>query len=397
MGVCYGKQCVKEIAVEASVAGIKEAEADVSVAGTLLAKTSAMTKPLAKTDEDVPGTSFDVPEIENLYFDSFVKTLPSMRGKRVAITGCTTGTGFVTALTVARAGASIVMLNRPSERATNAERQIRDAVPGVEAVTITCDLQSMKSVSEVASLFAARFPDGGLDVLVCNAGVLLIADQATEDGFDIQVQTNHLSHFMLVRDLMPELEKAAAATGDARVVHATSNARNIPLQNGGTGLVEKYFGRNGGNLGGNMRKEKWMRYGQSKMANAVFHYALHDKLQEKGSNVRSLLSHPGLAATSMQATCATAAESAGLVMFLEDLLKDGKAQSEADGAMAMLACIGLPDVQGGDFYGPKDAGVLGPGTKGEAVKITPESQHNTKDAKDALWDWSEKAFGQFRI
>jgi len=67
--------------------------------------------------------AFEVPEIKSVYFDAFVGTLPSMAGKRVAITGCTTGTGFVTALTLARSGAVVVMLNRPSSRAVDAEQK----------------------------------------------------------------------------------------------------------------------------------------------------------------------------------------------------------------------------------------------------------------------------------
>ena len=36
------------------------------------------------------------------------------------------------------------------------------------------------------------------------------ADEATKDGYDIQMQTNHLSHFLLVKEIFPLLEKAAA-------------------------------------------------------------------------------------------------------------------------------------------------------------------------------------------
>tara|TARA_R110002050_G_scaffold163050_1_gene292987 strand:- start:1187 stop:1312 length:126 start_codon:yes stop_codon:yes gene_type:complete len=38
-----------------------------------------------------------------------------------------------------------------------------------------------------------------------------LEDVATVDGFDIQMQTNHLSHFLLTKELYPLLEKAAKA------------------------------------------------------------------------------------------------------------------------------------------------------------------------------------------
>lgn len=337
--------------------------------------------------------AYEVPDIKNVYFDDFVKTLPSMAGKRVAITGCTSGTGFITAKVVAQAGGSVVMINRPSARAEAAEQQIREAAPGAEVITVPCDLQSMKSVAGVASQFQKSFPEGGLDVLVTNAGVMALPDKATEDSFDVQMQTNHLAHFVLVRDLMPELEKAAAAKGEARVVHATSNARNIPVSNGGAGLKEEYFGKNGGNLGGD--GGAWQRYGQSKMANAAFHYALHDKLQAKGSKVLSILTHPGLAATNLQATTSAHDESGAKGQNLTNMMKDS--QSADDGTMPMLLGVCSPAAKSGDFYAPKDNGVIGPGTKGEAVKIEPEEHHTTPDVKDSIWKWSEAAVGSFAI
>lgn len=71
-------------------------------------------------------------------------------------------------------------------------------------------------------------------------------DSATDDGYDCQMQTNHLSHFLLTKLLFPLLERKAGTAGEARVVNHSSMAAWYP----GTRLGERYLGKNGGNLGG---------------------------------------------------------------------------------------------------------------------------------------------------
>lgn len=76
------------------------------------------------------------------------------------------------------------------------------------------------------------------------------------------MQTNHLSHFLLTKELFPLLEKAAKARGEARTNHS-SGARKFPS----SPLQAKYLGKNGGNLGGNGNSmlfggARWQRYHQ---------------------------------------------------------------------------------------------------------------------------------------
>ena len=65
----------------------------------------------------------------------------------------------------------------------------------------------------------------GLDVLCNNAGVMALKDKATIDGFDVQMQTNHLSHFLLTKLCMALLEKASQLRDEARIVNHSSIAR----------------------------------------------------------------------------------------------------------------------------------------------------------------------------
>jgi NAD(P)-dependent dehydrogenase (short-subunit alcohol dehydrogenase family) len=78
------------------------------------------------------------------------------------------------------------------------------------------------------------------------------------------MQTNHLSHFLLTKELLPLLDKAAKAKGEARVVNHSSGARKFPS----SPLQAQYLGKNGGSLGGNGNSmlfggARWQRYHQA--------------------------------------------------------------------------------------------------------------------------------------
>ena len=209
----------------------------------------------------------------SVHFPSFKAGLPSMAGKTVVITGTTSGTGKVAAATVAELGAKVLVLNRASERATASFDELSAAYPNAELHNVECDLQVFESVQAAADRVAEVCPEG-VHVLCNNAGVMALPDMATSDGYDIQMQTNHLSHFLLTRELMPLLERAAEADGEARVVNHSSGARLSPSKE----LQNKFLEKNGGNLGGDGSKvqnlmfmgPRWLRYNQTKLANAAF-------------------------------------------------------------------------------------------------------------------------------
>lgn len=98
--------------------------------------------------------------------------------------------------------------------------------------------------------------------------------KATKDGYDVQMQTNHLSHFLLTSLLMPSLETAAAKTGEARIVNHSSSLRN--LQGKPEPLEPKYMKplADGLDIGGKSMADRTKRYQQSKLSNSVFTLAL---------------------------------------------------------------------------------------------------------------------------
>ena len=331
------------------------------------------------------SSNYNKPALKNIYYDDVAQNLPSLKGKTIAITGTTSGTGNVAAKTMASKGARVILLNRTSAKADNALKELKAAQPNAEFISIECDLQSFASVRNAAAKVKALCPNG-LDVLCNNAGVMALEDMATKDGFDVQMQTNHLSHFLLTKELFPILEKAAESRAEARIVNHSSIARF------GKKLEAKYLEQNGGNLGGNGSSmffggARWVRYQQTKLANAAFTAALHEKLQKVNPKVKALVAHPGLSATSLQDT--TVGDGGMSKWSTGLLIKSG--QSMADGAIGIIKCMAEPSAKSGDFMGP---GAGRWAMKGPVVSWPLEDLYNNDVTRELLWVKSCEAIGE---
>jgi len=321
-------------------------------------------------------------QIETLFLNQVLENhTQDMTGKVAAITGTTSGTGYVCARELAKRGAKVLLLNRESGRSKTSLEALRKEVPNGKFEAVTCDLQDFESVKTAIKTIKAGHER--LDVLCNNAGVMALPDYATKDGYDVQMQTNCLSHFLLTKELFPLLRKS----DDARIVNHSSGARK------GGPLVEKYFGKNGGNLGGdgtdeenaNFASPRWERYHQTKLANCAFTYGLKAKLEEhKITNVKSLVAHPGLAATSLQSTTA---ETGGMDVESEFMKT---AQSPEDGALGIIRCCMDPAAKSGDFYGPE-------GRTGFPESLTPEDYLYSSDNIRVNWEGCENAVGAFEF
>ncbi len=222
-----------------------------------------------------------------------------------------------------------------------------------------------------------------LDVLCNNAGVMAMPDQATKDGYDVQMQTNSISPFLLTKELFGLLRRSE----DGRVVNHSSMARR------GAPHDPKYFGKNGGNLGGDGTAEenaafegpRWQRYHQTKLANCTFTYGLQQRLDARGiENVKALLAHPGLATTGLQKTTADTGGmdlSSGLM---------SRAQSAEDGALGIIRACADPSAEPGDFFGPE-------GFTGFPNKLPPEDLLTDPNNIRINWEGCEAAVGAFEI
>lgn len=336
------------------------------------------------------NNGYKKPDLKSLHYDNEIKNIPSLVGKTIAITGTTSGTGFVAAKTVAEKGAQVLLLNRKTDRSKISYDLLKSSCSKENLIDIECDLQSFESVRKAARKITDLCKDG-LDVLCNNAGVMALKDQATVDGFDIQMQTNHLSHFLLTKELMPIIKGASEKKGEARIVNHSSIARF-----GAKKLERKYFEKRGGSLGGNgsnmflstlIPQGRWARYSQSKLANAAFTACLHEKFQAENLSIKSLVAHPGLAITELQNT--TVKDGGMGAWMTGQFMKGG--QSMEDGAIGIIKCIADIDAMSGDFYGPGSGKMA---MKGEVIKFALEKLYDNRKTRNLLWSKSCDAIDQ---
>ncbi len=196
----------------------------------------------------------------------------NLTGKVAVVTGASSGIGREMATTLARQGATVLTVSRPSGSGERAVEEIREATGNDDVHFLPADLSSMAEVRDVAARLRDRTDH--VDVLLNNAGAFFARRRVTADGFEATFALNHLAPFLLTHLLMEPLLNADGA----RVVATASEASRA----GRLRLDDPMFSR---------RYSGWGAYGQSKLANIAFTTALARRLESTGVTANAF--HPG--------------------------------------------------------------------------------------------------------
>jgi NAD(P)-dependent dehydrogenase (short-subunit alcohol dehydrogenase family) len=286
--------------------------------------------------------------------------IPDQAGRRVIVTGANSGLGLSTARELARKGASVVLACRNEQKGQAALAEVRAA--GGQAELAVLDLADLASVRAFAETRTEP-----VDLLVNNAGVMAPPQGTTADGFELQLGINHLGHFALTGLLLDAMQ----GRSDARVVTVTSSAH--------------WYGRiSFDNLHGTRRYNRWLAYGQSKVANLLFALELDRRLRAAGSEIGSLAAHPGYAATKLQTTGPPSVDS--LVLGITNRIA---AQSADMGALPTLYAATYPELEGGLLIGPGGLAEH----RGHPKPVPPRGRARDSAGAARLWTVSEELTG----
>ena len=196
-----------------------------------------------------------------------------LTGRLAVVTGGYSGVGLEAVRALHAAGAAVVV---PARRPDEAARQLAD-LPGVEVAEL--DLGDLASVEAFADHFLGS--GRGIDFLVNCAGIMATPETRLGPGWEAQFATNHLGHFALTNRLWPAL----SADGGARVAAFSSRGHKFSdIRWDDLDFAHNY--------------DKWLAYGQSKTANALF--ALQLDAFGESAGVRAFSLHPGGIRTNLQ-------------------------------------------------------------------------------------------------
>jgi NAD(P)-dependent dehydrogenase (short-subunit alcohol dehydrogenase family) len=286
-----------------------------------------------------------------------------LTGKRMIVTGGSSGIGVETARALAGRGAEVTI----GVRDTDAGERVAADIDGDVRVA-PLELADLASVRAFVHAW-----DGPLDVLVNNAGVMAIQQlELTERGLEKQFATNHLGHFALAVGLHDAL---AAAAGEARIVSVSSRGHLYsPVVFEDINFERREYTPFGA-------------YGQSKTANVLLAVGATDRWADDGIYANALM--PGGIATNLQRHVG------------EDFIPRWLAEQERNGrtvtlktpeqgaATSVLVATSpqLNGIGGRYFEDCNEAEVLEPGSE-EAAPAGVATYAVDRENADRLWELS---------
>jgi retinol dehydrogenase-13 len=201
-------------------------------------------------------------------------------GRLVAVTGATSGIGYITAREYASHGANLLVINRNEEKTLNLCEEInRDF--GVECDFMLADFTHISEVKKVGEELANS--DLNIDVFIHNAGIYLTEKMISDDDLEMVFQVDHLGSFIINYILKDKLK----AQQKCRIILVNSEGHRFAI-----------LGLKLDDLNWEKRRYSGLKsYGSAKTAQLLTMIKFNDFFQNSGVTINAM--HPGNVKTNM--------------------------------------------------------------------------------------------------
>ncbi len=277
----------------------------------------------------------------------------TLEGKTCLVTGGADGIGLAAARELARAGAAVTIVDRNTAKAAEVVAGIIEDTGNPAVTYLLADLSLQDDVRRLAEQVKRQTLK--LEILVNNAGVVLLSDRRSVGGIEMTFAVNHLGSFLLTTLLLDLLKVSAPA----QIVNVSSGYHNTC----GNFRLEDLPrpGRSGGHRA----------YARSKLCNILFTYELARRLEGSGVTVNA--ANPGVVRTRILS------QNNGLLGRVIDFFVRPLGVNPSKGAETLNYLAASPEAEGlsGRYY--------------EDCRAVPSSalSYDTRLASD-LWALSER-------
>jgi NAD(P)-dependent dehydrogenase (short-subunit alcohol dehydrogenase family) len=286
--------------------------------------------------------------------------IEDLSGRVAIVSGANRGLGREIARALAQKGALVIMACRDISRGKAAAEKIEALHPLGKVVVMPLDLADLVSVREFAASFLAGYDR--LDMLINNAGVILVPYGQTAQGFEAHFGINHLGHFALTGLLLERLNE----TPGARIVTMSSQMHLF-------GAIQF------DDLNSEHNYSPWRAYAGSKLANLLFTYELQRRLASAGQGTIAVASHPGWISQDISQYANP----------IRGAIETSLAHGASMGALPALYAAVAPEVRGAEYYGP--GGLFG--IRGYPKKVVSMKRSYDENVARQLWAVSEELTG----
>jgi len=149
-----------------------------------------------------------------------------LAGKKVMITGSSSGLGLAVAKQLAALGAEVIMAVRSGIPEKGEE--VKDASGNQKVHMLHVDLADFDSIKNLVEQVKKQF--GTIDILICNAALVVKEARKTKHGLDEMFTVNYLAKFYLVNALIYEGCFNTSGTELPRIIFVSSESHRNPEQ-----------------------------------------------------------------------------------------------------------------------------------------------------------------------